>query len=98
VTILGPKINFPHRHLAVVDTGLEVRTEEKFKLCFKLTPSLASRGMVATNAPGNIKAGKVSVVLLNCGREIVELKDGDPLVEVWLEADQDFDWEEDSEG
>jgi len=49
--------------------------------------------MVATNAPGGITEGNVEVSLLNCGREIVEVKNGDPLVNVWLEKINEFDWE-----
>lgn len=91
--IMGTKISFPHRHLANIDTGVNVKVEPGYKLCFALCSNLSGRGMVATNAPGNIKEGRVQVVVLNCGREIVELRDGDPLVTVWLEVDHEFDWE-----
>jgi hypothetical protein len=77
-TIVGPRIAFPHRHMAIIDTGLEAFTEVGYKLCFSLVPALQNRGMIATNAPGGIKAGKVQIAVLNSGREIVEIKDGDP--------------------
>lgn len=94
-TIVGPKISFPHRYMATIDTGLEVSVEPGYKLCFALVDALQGRGMVATNAPGHFKSGKVQVTVLNCGREIVEIKDGDPFVRVWLEEDLCFAWEED---
>jgi dUTPase len=93
-TIMGTKINFPHRHLARIDTGVEVNVLDGYVLNFKLLPWLEEKGMVATNAPGRLKSGKVVVNLLNCGREIVELNHGSLIVEVWLEPDIEFDWEE----
>lgn len=92
--IMGPKISFPHRHLQVIDTGVEVDVAPGYRLRISLNPSLADRGMVATNAHLPIKQGPVKVAVLNCGREIVEVKDGDPLVRVWLEADHEFEWED----
>jgi dUTPase len=85
--IMGPKISFPHRFSAKIETGIAVDVPAGYRLGFRLVPSLADRGMVATNAPGHFKSGKLSVVLLNCGREIVELKDGDPLAILWIEPD-----------
>lgn len=93
-SLMGKKVGFPHRHSQVIDTGLTVSLEKGYKLCFRLATALANRGMVATNAPGNFTDGKVFVNLLNCGREIVEVRDGDPLVEVWVEQVIDFNWEE----
>lgn len=93
-SLTGKKVGFPHRHSQVISTGLTVSMEKGYKLCFRLAAGLANRGMVATNAPGNFTEGKVFVNLLNCGREIVEVRDGDPLVEVWIEQVVDFAWEE----
>jgi dUTPase len=93
-TVVGPKISFPHRYMAVVDTGLEVTCPKGYKLGMALVPHLATHGMIATNLAAGVTEGKVTVVLLNVGREIVEVKDGDPLVKVWLEVDHEFDWEE----
>lgn len=93
-TITGTKVGFPHRHSQVIETGATVKLEKGYRLCFKLAAALANRGMVATNAPGHFTEGKVFANLLNCGREIVEVRDGDPLMEVWVEQVQDFDWEE----
>lgn len=83
----------PHRSSHIIDTGFEVKVEPGYRLCFSLVDSFSNRGLISTNAPGNVRSGKVLVCVLNCGREIVEVKDGDPIVEVWLEADHDFEWE-----
>jgi dUTPase len=92
-TLTGNKIVFPHRHSALIDTGLEVYLEKGYKLCFSLAPALAERGMLATNAPGNFTNGRVKVGLLNAGRDIVELKDGDPVAVCWVEQIHEFDWD-----
>jgi hypothetical protein len=33
---------------------------------------------------------------LNCGKEIIEIRDGDSLLNVWLEQIHEFEWEIDS--
>lgn len=83
--ITGPKISFTHRHAATIDTGVKFELPEGYVLCFSLVPSLAERGMVATNAPGRIRSGELQVRLNNFGKEIVDVRDGDPLVNVWVE-------------
>lgn len=93
-TLLGPRIAFPHRHCAAVATGVEVFAPKGYRVRMGLSEALAGRGMVATNAGTPLGNGPVQVVLLNCGREIVEVKDGDPLVNIWLEAAPEFGWEQ----
>lgn len=90
--ITGRKIGFNHRYFHNMETGLSVETPDGYKLCFSLVPELTNRGMVATNTPGNFTSGPVVIGLLNSGREIIEIKDGDPIATVWLEKIQDFDW------
>jgi dUTPase len=90
--VMGPKIGFPHRHAAKIDTGLDVQVDEGYRLSFRIVPALADRGMVASNAPGRFMTGRVVINLINCGREIVEVKDGDPIAFLWIEHDLDADW------
>lgn len=92
-TITGDKIAFPHRYMKDIDTGVRIsEIEPGYKLCFSLTQALASKGMIVTNGPGNITSGLIVASVLNCGREIVEIRNGDPLLNVWLEVDQNFEW------
>lgn len=91
---LAPKIAFNHRHAAKIDTGLEVDVPEGYRLCIGIVQNLAVKGMVLTNSPGNFTKGKVEAVLLNAGREIVEVFNGDPIVNCWLESIVDFTWSE----
>jgi len=90
---LLPRIAFNNRHTAKIDTGLEVEVPDGYKLCIGLVHNLATKGMILTNAPGNFTKGKVEAVLLNAGREIVEVSNGDPIVTCWLEDIVDFGWE-----
>lgn len=89
--VMPSKISFNHRHVAKINVGLDVEVPKGYRLCVKLADSLAERGMVLTNAPGNFTNGSVFVVLLNAGREIVDVVDGDPVAEFWLE--QVVEWE-----
>ena len=90
---LPPKIAFNHRHTAKVSLGLDVEVPEGYRLCIALVPNLAERGIVLTNVPGNFTKGPVEAVLLNAGREIVDVSDGDAVVTCWLEQVGDFEWE-----
>lgn len=89
---LAPKIAFNHRHSAKISTGLTVDVPEGYKFCIGLVTNLAEKGMVLTNAPGNFTKGEVEVVLLNAGREIVDVNNGDPIVNCWVEQVVDFTW------
>jgi dUTPase len=90
---LPQKVAFNHRHTQRIKTGLSVETPEGYKLCIGLVPALADKGIVLTNAPGNFTKGPVEAVLLNAGREIVDVNNGDPIVTCWLEKVVDFGWE-----
>lgn len=90
---LPPRIAFNHRHTQKISTDLSVEVPTGYKLCIGLVPALANRGMVLTNAPGNFTSGPVEAVLLNAGREIVEVNNGDPIVTCWIEEIVEFGWE-----
>lgn len=90
---LPPRIAFNHRHIAKIATGLEVEVPDGYKICVGISQALAEKGMVLTNAPGNFTKGKIDLVLLNAGREIVEVSNGDQVATFWLESIVDFEWE-----
>src|SRR5438445_114539 len=70
---LPARVAFNHRHTQKISTGLSVEVPDGYKLCIGLVPTLAARGMVLANTPGNFTTGPVEAVLLNAGREIVEV-------------------------
>lgn len=92
-SLTGKKISFPHRYSTSIDTGVSVSCPEGYKLGVKIDSNLANRGMLITNLSGGIKEGPIKVVLLNAGREIVEINDGNPIAEVFLESDFNFEFE-----
>lgn len=86
------KMSVPSRWFGVLDTGVEVEVEPGYRLCFSLVPEFSSKGLVATNAPGRFVSGKVTINLLNAGRDIIVLNQGDALAEVWIEKETPFEW------
>lgn len=91
--VTGQKLPLGHRASAIIETGVSVTLEPGYRLCFSLIPDLSNRGVVALNAPGHFTEGKVWVNVLNCGREIIEIKEGDPIINVWVEQIVEWDWE-----
>jgi dUTPase len=85
------KVAFNHRCSALIKTGVEFSIDADHKLCYRLIDSLSDKGLVALNAPGYLSSGHLNVMILNVGREIVEVKDGDPIVEIWVEKKYQFD-------
>lgn len=71
--------------MIVVETGCSIQLDKNYKLCFNISNELANRGIVATNAPGNFVEGKVFAILVNTSREIVDILDGHPLMNIWIE-------------
>lgn len=73
-----------HRVLADIDLGT-IEVQDGYKLCVALVPAWASRGLVAANTPGNFTSGKANLMVVNVGREIVEIKAGDVVASCWVE-------------
>jgi dUTPase len=92
------KVAFNHRCSALIKTGVEFSIDSDHKLCYRLIDSLAEKGLIALNAPGYLSSGNLNVMILNIGREIVEVKDGDPIVEIWVEKKYQFDLVKSLEG
>ena len=88
----GRRIAFNNRYSAVVGTGLVVNElPAGHVLRFSLVERLAEKGMVLTTTTFS-GSGPVQVSLVNCGREIVNLLDGETLVYAWLEKAEEYDW------
>ena len=54
---------------------------------------LAEKGLVVSNAPAQVVGEEVVVQVINVGRELVEIKDGDKIALAWVEPTYRFDWE-----
>lgn len=93
----GKNILLSHRSSAKIDTGIKVAVPKGYKLCIAARSSLAEKGLVVTNAPGQIDSdyrGPIQVLVLNVGREIVEIKDGERFAQCWLEKVIKVKWEQ----
>lgn len=89
---LSSRLDMPNRYTGRISTGVEVKIPSTHCLRVALVPEIACRGLIMTTS-GRITGGEVVVDVLNAGREIVSIKDGDPLVEVWVEKLEKFIWE-----
>lgn len=88
----GRKIAFNNRYAAVVDTGVVVdELPDGHILCFSLVERLSEKGMVLSTTVFS-GSGPIKLSLVNCGREIVNLIDGETLVEAWLKKSEKFEW------
>lgn len=88
----GRKIAFNNRHAAMVDTGVVVdKLPAGCVLRFSLVERLAEKGMVLTTTAFSGE-GPIRLGLVNCGREIVNILDGETIAEVWMDKSENFDW------
>lgn len=90
---LPPRVLFNNRHCQKINIDSKVEVPDGYRLCLSIKENLALKGMVLLNSPGNFTNGPVYVVLLNAGREIVEVKDGDFVADCWLEKIVNCVWE-----
>lgn len=88
----GRRIAFNNRHTASVQTGVNVvELPKDYILKVSLYKDLAEKGLVlSTNTIFDV--GPISLTLVNCGREIVNLMDGDNLAYFWLEKVENYNW------
>lgn len=85
-------VSMPSRYVATIDSGVEVEVEDGFCLCFGVVSELAEKGVVITNSPGRVTKGKVTLNVLNGGREIVSLSHGQAVAHCWVEPHHEVDW------
>lgn len=74
-------------------TGVKIENNGGFRIMTKVTAALAIRGIVQADAPGCFESGEITAVFSNMGREIVEIKDGDAILECWTELLHNPNWE-----
>jgi dUTP pyrophosphatase len=66
-----------------------------YKACISARSVLANKGLIVTNAPGQIDSdyrGRVKVVVTNVGKEIVVIEHGDRFAQMWVEPVYLFEW------
>jgi dUTPase len=90
---MPPKVLLNHRASYKVQTGIRIALPPGFKVCVAILDELAEKGLVVSNAPAQVVGEEVVVQVINVGRELVEIKDGDKIALAWVEPTYRFDWE-----
>lgn len=90
-TITSP-IRIVYRQMTTIPTDLQVQVEEGYQLMFQLAESLVEKGLMVANAPACFSNGKIEVMLVNVGREIVEVAGNDFIGRVSLVPMPSADW------
>ena len=88
----GRRIAFNNRYAAVVGTGVFINEiPDGHVLRFSIVSRLAEKGMVMTTTAFT-GTGEIQLAIVNCGREIVNVIDGETMAHVWLEKSEEFTW------
>jgi hypothetical protein len=75
-----------------LDMDLEVKVQSGYCLRFDLVNELASQGLVLATSEG-ITEGPVKLKVINSGRNVVTLREGEPFVKARLEKITKLEWE-----
>jgi dUTPase len=85
----SPTVKLAHRGIATIDCGFTMKLPSGYKAIITTNAELANKGlMVATG----YYQGRVKVVVINQGREIIVINHGDRFAQMCLEPVYLFDW------
>ncbi len=84
-------INLAYRGIAKIDCGFSVKLPPRFRLATAVKESLADRGIINL---GLATTERLVLKIANIGKEIVAIKHGDVIAEVWVEEVRDIIWEQ----
>jgi dUTP pyrophosphatase len=88
-------IQLPYRCTTVVDCGFSMEIPFGYKATISARSGLASKGLTVANAPGQVDSdyrGRVKVILVNVGKEIIVINHGDRIAQMAIEPVYTFDW------
>ena len=88
---LDTVLRLPHRAIATIDAGCSVALPAGYKANFAVGGRYSRRGLFVISGKCDYPKN-VEVTVINLGREIVQLEDGDDFVEMTLEVTYWFDW------
>jgi dUTPase len=83
----GPT-RLPHRAMQTIDCGFSMELPPGYKAVFEAAVSLKAKGMFVVDSTSN----RVTVTVLNAGREIVPISNGDVVAEMSIQPVYLFDW------
>ncbi len=84
------RLSMSHRSLVTVDCGFEMDLPSGYRVDVTICPRLGGKGMIVPSS--SLDGKEVSVTVLNCGREIVVINDGDCFAQMTLRRVCLFDW------
>jgi len=84
-------VTMAYRTTIEIDCGFSVTIPAGYRAVVNSIPSMASKGIVATNTP-NITEGRVKVYLTNVGKEIAKISHGDIFANMTLYPVYGFEW------
>jgi len=90
----GPFV-MPFRGLTKVPVGFSLEVPFGYEAVIRLRSGLAAKGVVMPNAPGTIDSdyrGEVEVLLINCGREIITIREGDRFAQMKIQKSLQFNF------
>lgn len=91
----GP-IRLPHRGIVRVDCGFSMELPSGWKAEIAPRSSLSLRGLTIPNSPAQIDSdfrGRIEVILMNSGKEIIVVEDGDRFAQMWVSPVYIFDFQ-----
>lgn len=97
VANLPAPLALPYRTTEIVDCGFSMELPPGYKAVTCARSSLAKKGLIVTNAPGQIDTdyrGRVKVLVTNVGKEIITISHGDRFAQIALEPVYIFKWKE----
>jgi dUTP pyrophosphatase len=91
----GP-VRLPHRAIVRIDCGFSMELPVGWKAEVVPRSGLAERGITVPNSPGQIDSdyrGRVGVIIMNSGKEIIVVNDGDRFAQMWVAPVYLFDFD-----
>ena len=86
---LAETARLPHRTMQTIDCGFSMELPPGYKAVFEASALLKSKGVFVVDSTSK---GRVTVTVLNSGREIVPIADGDVVAEMSVQPVYIFDW------
>jgi dUTP pyrophosphatase len=90
------EINLPYRVGQLIDCGISIELPPGFKAEIAARSGWANRGLVVANSPGQVDEdyrGRICVAVYNVGKEILKIKHGDRIAQMWPVPVYRFQWD-----
>ena len=90
------QVDLPYRAGAKIDCGFNIELPEGWKAEVSARSSWGERLLLVCNAPGQIDTdyrGRMMVMVVNVGKEIISIKHGDRIGQMWPVPVRRFEFE-----